>query len=88
MSASAPPAISRNVRLPRKSASPSFIAVFASTPTAIAVAATAGEPVRATPLAIDAVRASTSVSPRIAADVMTPDDPHHSRATNTTMSTT
>ena len=36
------------VRLPRKSASPSFIAVFASTPTAIAVAATAGETVRAT----------------------------------------
>ena len=40
------------------------------------VAATAGEIVCATSLAIDTVRASTSVSPSTAAEANTPDCPH------------
>jgi hypothetical protein len=87
ISASAPPVITRKRGAPRKTASPSFIAVFARTPTAMAVAATAGESVAATARAIDTVRASTSVRPSTAADVNTPDCPHTLPTRRTAIST-
>ena len=71
-----------NRALPKNSATPSFSAVFASTPLAIAWAATADETVFATPLA-ETVSASTSVSPSMAAYVNTPDCPQISRAYTT-----
>jgi len=84
---SAPPAIALNLRVPKNSASPSFIPVFARTPTAMAVAALEGEMLCATSLVMDTVRASTSLSRSIGADVNTPDAPHGSRARCTASST-
>src|SRR5262245_50182182 len=85
--ASVPAATILNFELPKNSASAIFIAVFESTPTAMAVAATVGDSACATSLAIDNVSASTSVRPSTAADVNTPDAPQRSRATYTAMRT-
>src|SRR4029453_2086276 len=49
ISATAPPAMTVNRRLPRTSEIPSFIPVFVSTPIAMAVAAVSGETACATP---------------------------------------
>ena len=85
---SEPAATNLNLGLPNSTAKAIFMAVLDSTPTPIAVAAIVGDSASATSFAMETVSASTSPRPSTAAEVNTPDAPHRSRATCTTIRTT
>src|SRR6185295_7152000 len=85
---SEPAATNLNVGLPNINANAIFMAVLERTPTAIAVAAIAGDSASATSFAMETVSASTSLRPSTAAEVNTPDAPQRARAMCTAMRTT